>query len=495
MKLKIIFIFMVMLAGITIPKNTHAQSFGLEDNGDGSYTLFMNGATIRTDMTGNYTSGSTGKITICDGCFAKPVTEYQASLPVAPDGSGQYMSRYPLPGYTDGIISGSGAYYTNYTTNQIDYVAFASKAQVDTITYRQVLIGYTQGCPSCEARAAQQTNIDQMNSWDYLNTIRTQSATQYNAIQAYEQQQMLIAWQQQNAGTYYYTYYNNYYTQQIRFGYSGSVSSLSPPPPPMMPTSPPRKDTLQPSVVTDTAASNRGATLTALLGSVEPTASMKDLRAGVNTRLFEVGFAINKVPGSTNPPVYVDSFYNKTGTSRNVEIPYDNWSAAFVHSHTPKDSAGKITVDGPSPQDMMGTIKAWADTSLYMKHRLIANYAISGDSLHHSEHAVAITDTAAAKAFWANPHNAKDSIIDNGTNGHLNNWAGREKDKNSLFKQFKDAYNKFKKAGYPIEYCEDYANVYMMWKLNMGIKFYRKVNGVFKELNYDPITDKITISQ
>jgi len=328
--------------------------------------------------------------------------------------------------------------------------------------------------------AAQQTNIDQMNSWDYENAIRTQSATQYNAIQAYEQQQMQIARQQQNAGTYYYTYYNNYYTQQVRFGYGGPINNLRPPPPPMMDSTKPRKDTLQPNAVTDTAAAQRGATLTALLRSVDSTASMKDLRAGVNTRLFEVGFAINKVPGS-DPPVYTDSYSDKTGTSRNVALAYDQRSAAGVHSHPPKDSAGNKTVDGPSAQDMMATIRAWAGTTT---HNFIADFTISGDSLHHSEHAVVITDTAAARKFWANPHNAQDSIIDNGTNGHLNNWAGSVKDKKSLYKQFKNAYDEFKKEGYPIEYCEDYANVYMMQQLNMGIKFYRKVNGVFKELNF-----------
>jgi hypothetical protein len=144
---------------------------------------------------------------------------------------------------------------------------------------------------------------------------------------------------------------------------------------------------------------------------------------------------------------------------------------------------------------MMFTIPAWADTSKYFTHKFIANFAISGDSLHHSEHAVAIADTAAARAFWAN--NPPNNIIDPLTN----NWTGKGTDIKTLLGQFMDAYKEFEKEGYPSEYLEDYANVYMMWNKNMGIKFYRKVNGVFKELNFTTVIIngkshyRITISQ
>jgi hypothetical protein len=66
MKKRILYIFMVMLIGCVANTKVVAQTFGVEQNTDGSYTFdFGNGQTITTNTNGSYTSTGTGT---CSGC-------------------------------------------------------------------------------------------------------------------------------------------------------------------------------------------------------------------------------------------------------------------------------------------------------------------------------------------------------------------------------------------------------------------------------------------
>jgi hypothetical protein len=73
MKERILYTFMIMLIGCVVNTKVAAQDFGVEQNQDGSYTLFwQDGRSLTTNTDGTYTAGSQGS---CIGCLP-PVTVY-----------------------------------------------------------------------------------------------------------------------------------------------------------------------------------------------------------------------------------------------------------------------------------------------------------------------------------------------------------------------------------------------------------------------------------
>jgi hypothetical protein len=73
MKKRILYTFMIMLIGCMVNTKVAAQDFGVEQNQDGSYTLFWSdGRSLTTNTDGTYTAGSQGS---CSGCLP-PVTVY-----------------------------------------------------------------------------------------------------------------------------------------------------------------------------------------------------------------------------------------------------------------------------------------------------------------------------------------------------------------------------------------------------------------------------------
>ncbi|HML57050.1 MAG TPA: hypothetical protein PKA85_01665 [Ferruginibacter sp.] len=234
------------------------------------------------------------------------------------------------------------------------------------------------------------------------------------------------------------------------------------------------KDTLQPLRVPcpDTLATTiRGDTLNMIWDSIKNSPQMNKMYDSLHIRRYEVGFhaSLNNigqyVPGSV-----------RYGTQRNVELGTTLWTILWVHFHPEKDSANHTNVSGPSPIDLFSLLKNWSDTSL--RGRFKYSITISGDA-DTSTFAIAITDTAKARAFLINY--PPDSSVDV---GGTNDWLGDEEESSTFYGQFIQAYKEFKKAGYPEKDWENYANVYMAHQLNMGITIYKKVDGVFKALNF-----------
>jgi hypothetical protein len=484
MKHKILFIFMVMLAGITIPKNAHSQDFGLEQNTDGSYTLFMNGWTITTDIKGNYTAGSTGTLTICQGCFAQPVYTSQPALPLAPDGY-HYLSSAPPSGSTGSTNGTNGVTYFDPNGVILAYIPYF----VGTVPSTQVITGYTQGCPSCEAATAQQANIDQMTSWDYENTIRTESSTQYAATQAYLQAQMSTAWQQQNAGLYYYGYYNNYYAQQVRFGYNGSLANLRPPAPPLMDSIPPRTDTVQPTKLLncDTTGNKLDTAATNLLKKIDSLPQAIQARDSLPGQ-HEVSFSVTDssghpklFPGASSNGVTYPAF--EIGDFTAVPQFFQAPTEATIHIH-------EMGTDPlPDIADLYNVMMAKA-TSLLSSYNanLKYSYILCGDTT--TDLAIAITDTSRMLQFL-NLY-PQDSVIYFDSTHHLAGSGWRNyipiNDSISMSTVYKNAVDKLLANHYSVEMANTYAQVYMLQRYNMGITILQKVNGAFKQLTASNIT-------
>lgn len=105
--------------------------------------------------------------------------------------------------------------------------------------------------------------------------------------------------------------------------------------------------------------------------------------------------------------------------------------------------------------------------------------------------AIIISDSTKAHQFINS--NTIDSIINRDiAKPYYNNWRGNDSLPNSLFMRFRNAITNFKNEGYPEEYLETYAAVYMLKNLDMGIRMQQKVNGIFKEINFEEVTDPVT---
>ncbi len=494
---------MVMLLSFAIPKNIQAQSFGLEQNTDGSYTLYMEGGSVTTGANGSYNVNgyydATGTYhpptgVACNGCSLVGVSTYTQVVYQSPTNAGYTLSQQPPPAgtYTNTYMvayngSNEGAQFYLMNDGSSMYIPYGPSN-----TYTQAT-SYIQGCPSCEAVAAQQATWAELNAAT-IAAIQAETATQQAAALAYMQTQITNAWSLQNAALFYYYYYYNYYVGQIRNGYSGSVTALTPPAPPMMDV--PRTDTSQPIQIPDTIPQTHAmdSTLTSILNAADTcsTQSMKDLRANVSTRKYEVGLLI-ELTNKYGPAISVDGYDTVNGKASSISLSYNYYTTiASVHTHPDSTSVGKA-VDAPSPLDMRVAIEKW---NYSFNHRFIAGFVVSGNPLHHNEWAVAVSDTNAAKTFLQ--QNNLNSIVDTVTH----HWVGDVNDPNSPLGQFMTERKILKSEGYPSDLLDDYANVYMMSYLKMGIKYYLKVNGVFKELNFAIVIDskgkkhhRITIAQ
>jgi hypothetical protein len=114
MKKRILYTFIVMLIGCVVNSKVAAQTFGAEQNADGSYTFtFADGGTLTTNTNGSY-SATNGTGT-CTGCLpAVVVYGYPkgTSTPTTPDY--QYTSYsynnqyYEMPGYVGGATYSNG---------------------------------------------------------------------------------------------------------------------------------------------------------------------------------------------------------------------------------------------------------------------------------------------------------------------------------------------------------------------------------------------------
>jgi len=230
MKSKALLILLLLFACCGMQMKANAQDFGMENNGDGSYTIWIGNGSITTNTDGEY-SASSGEGTYCTGCYATPVygsTEQQA---YSPEWSFQPLAGTPpAPGtYTSTNIVGTNEEYYDANGNVVATIPFG----INTASMGTGIIGYEEGCATC----AQQSALDQAgNQWNssLVSAFDAQPVAYQGQITANMQAQMDAAFNQGNAYNYYYFYYALQY-QVYNACCSHSIpppSSLPPPPPP-----------------------------------------------------------------------------------------------------------------------------------------------------------------------------------------------------------------------------------------------------------------------
>lgn len=235
MKSKVLSVLLLILVCCGIAMKTNAQVFGMENNGDGSYTIWMGDGSITTNTDGVY-DVNTNQGTYCTGCYADPVygpTDQQAYSPEYP-----YQ---PLAGtppaygsYTSTGVVGNFEFYYDANGNVVAQIPFGD----NTSNLNQGIIGYTEGCVSC----AQQDALNQAGDQWTPSTVAVYTS-QPSADQQQEmvnmQAQMNAAYNQGNAYNYYYFYYAMLYIQYntcCSHSYPPPASTPPPPPPPTIPS-------------------------------------------------------------------------------------------------------------------------------------------------------------------------------------------------------------------------------------------------------------------
>lgn len=227
MKLKALYFLLMVTVCCSVHIKTYAD-FGIENNGDGSYTIWMEGGSITTNTQGHY-SASQGQGTICNNCYGVP--QYASSQNYSPTNSYLPLNGTPPSAYFSTNIVGNYQVYYNSSGQIIDQIPIGVDPNAHT-----VVIGYTEGCASCAQQKAQQQAAAQ---WD-----NTAAEAWYNQqSEAVKQQQI-----EQMRTEMYYAYntaqtYNYYYwCYSIQALTNGSTPPLPPPPPPPPPLPPIEKN-------------------------------------------------------------------------------------------------------------------------------------------------------------------------------------------------------------------------------------------------------------
>lgn len=215
-----------------------------------------------------------------------------------------------------------------------------------------------------------------------------------------------------------------------------------------------------------------GDSLTAVLDSIEASPQMTDLRTNLASRKFEVGMSINFNPGNGK---YYPYDYINNGQSKNVTLSIAAWTFAIVHTHPLKDSSGNKNVQSPSPIDYFVAMDSW---NSYSQHRFKTSYVVAGNG---NDYAVTVGDAANINLFLQN--NNPNLLFDESTG----TWKGDENNPNSLYFEYIELIKELKKQGYSNETANDYANIIMASKRNMGLKYFKKINGKFKEQSFEEV--------
>jgi sRNA-binding regulator protein Hfq len=220
MKLQIYYIFSLMVLGCGLYTATNAQSFGMEQNSNGSYTIWMGGGSITTNTQGQY-SVSNNQGTYCTGCYATPVYGY-TNVYYAPNPGGQPFQQIvsaPPTGYSSYTIANNTVTYYNAQGGYMGTVAFGA-----TIGNGFGMIGYAEGCTTCAQLTAQQQASTQWNT-TFVSNFQAQTISYQQQTLASLQAQMSASYNQGNTYNYYYYFYA---VQQV----SGGVGATPLPPPP-----------------------------------------------------------------------------------------------------------------------------------------------------------------------------------------------------------------------------------------------------------------------
>jgi hypothetical protein len=225
-----------------------------------------------------------------------------------------------------------------------------------------------------------------------------------------------------------------------------------------------------------------------IFNSIKDSAITKNAIDSAPFRKFEVGFTIRQYaqPNCSTCYWYKPTNYNSAGNTQNVSIDNIHYNCiADGHTHTDTSATGTKINPSPSPYDYIA-LMGLAINPFYT-NGFTRRFIFSGDSAR-SNYATVAHDTAKNRLFLTS--NPLDSVIDTNPNSqHVGNWKKDTTKVNSYFNQFQDAVNLFTLEGYPKRLIDTYANVYMLHKLDLGIKLQTLVNGSFKELKFEQTTD------
>jgi hypothetical protein len=241
----------------------------------------------------------------------------------------------------------------------------------------------------------------------------------------------------------------------------------------------PRVDTVKPTKIPCLPAANaRGVKLTNIRDSINNLPDVIRLKDSSLISLKESGVSITKNAGAYG------TFNFQTGAANNVGLltssPGQNIKVG-IHTHNKGTNDSSGAANSPSPLDLYHLINGQASNPNY-----IADYVFAHDS---TEWAIMIDDTTKATALTITI--PMDSAAE--APPLKNNWSNTFKLSNgiSLYKTWKDwVLHFYNTKHYPKEDIEAFANVLFAGaNLDAGVKYYKKVNGEFKELSYQIIND------
>jgi hypothetical protein len=277
--------FILLCFGVQM--NANAQYYGMESNGDGSYTFWMDGGSVTTNTQGTYSATNT-QGTYCMGCYATQVSYYTTQPYYSPTYSYQQLSSAPPPSYYSTNVVNNNQVYYNSTGGVIATIPFGTNMNGGYVT------SYAEGCSSCAQTTAQQQAANQWNSTN-ISTYQAQTVSYQQQTLSTIQSQMSESYNMGNAYNYYYYYYA--YTI-LTTGSTSTPPSLPPPPA----TPPPPMPPLDNQVVTPTNVAKLPAEFQANRVYVAPNGTPFRLPSGA-----QVGGLVIDMDDFTNGALY--SFY------------------------------------------------------------------------------------------------------------------------------------------------------------------------------------------
>jgi hypothetical protein len=241
----------------------------------------------------------------------------------------------------------------------------------------------------------------------------------------------------------------------------------------------PRIDTAKPiKIPCSPEAIARGNRLTNIRDSINSLSDVQKVKDSAFHSLKEAGVSITNNSGTYG------TFNFQSGANNNVNVLTSSTGQNIVvglHSHNKGSYDSLNAANSPSALDLYHLINGQLLNTNY-----IADYVFAHDS---TEWAIMIDNpTKAANFITTVPMDS--ATIAPPTD---NNWSNTFKlsDGVSLYdKWYTWVVYLTKIQKYPIEDIEGFANVLFTGaNLDSGIKFYKKINGHFKELNYQIIND------
>lgn len=200
MKSKVIYTLLLLLLGLGVHQKSSAQFFGLEDNGNGTWTLWMEGGSITTNTQGQY-SATNGQGTYCMGCYAQVIEGWITPQYNSVAWQGYTLVSAPPTNYYSTRIVGNSEHFFDENGNLIASIQLGPSQGTE-----YGVIGYREGCNTCAQQDARDEAEYEFDDWAQQKYDAMNTALQVSTVAAM-QTQMVESYNTGNTYNYYYWYY------------------------------------------------------------------------------------------------------------------------------------------------------------------------------------------------------------------------------------------------------------------------------------------------